>query len=595
MSVSTHRIFHSTPLFTPGTQRAYPPPHILVVLPSHSCYKPHFGVRSLAADSPIIPMAVDLSGGKMVVELVGAFNDLTGRMGEISTTFSSQLLFKSLKLTIPLLNSLPHSSDGRPPLSRALSIACLLADLHMDAEVISAGLLREAVEAGVLTMLEVKSQISSSTGHLLHENLRMKYAPSKVDVLDDESASALRKFCLAYYDIRAVILELVIKLDTMRNIDHLLQHQQQTLSLEVMKIYAPLAHAVGAVAISLELEDIAFQYLFPYSYNYIDAWLRSHETENMSHIKVCKDELIQVLNRDSELEELVDDISIKSRYKSRFSTMKKLLRDGRRPEEVNDLLGLRIILNPKPGSDLMERGLRACYRTSEVIRSMWKEITDRTKDYITNPKANGYRSLHLVVDVGKHGMVGRALMEIQIRTKEMDLMADAGAAAHSLYKGGLTDPQEAKRLKAIMLAAAELAALRLRDLPMPSHRRFDISQKDRVFSLLDKNGDGRISIDELTEVMEDLGAGGNDAQDLMKLLDTNSDGSLSSDEFDLFQKQIELMRSLEERDDHYKAMLGNKLEITDSTGLIQVYRKELGDKLTLNSYFQHDDQRMPLP
>ncbi|KAH0449058.1 hypothetical protein IEQ34_022858 [Dendrobium chrysotoxum] len=162
-------------------------------------------------------------------------------------------------------------------------------------------------------------------------------------------------------------------------------------------------------------------------------------------------------------------------------------------------------------------------------------------------------------------------------------------------KLGLVEEIRAKRLKEIMLAAAELAALRLRDLPMPSHRRFDISQKDRVFSLLDKNGDGRISIDELTEVMEDLGAGGNDAQDLMKLLDTNSDGSLSSDEFDLFQKQIELMRSLEERDYHYKAMLGNKLEMTDSTGLIQVYRKELGDKLTLNSYFQHDDQRMPLP
>ena len=92
-----------------------------------------------------------------------------------------------------------------------------------------------------------------------------------------------------------------------------------------------------------------------------------------------------------------------------------------------------------------------------------------------------------------------------------------------------------------MLAAAELAALRLRDLPSSNERGLDIDQTNRVFRLLDKNGDGRICIEELTEVMEELGAGGKDAQELMLLLDANSDGSLSSDEFDVFQRQVNVL------------------------------------------------------
>lgn len=89
-----------------------------------------------------------------------------------------------------------------------------------------------------------------------------------------------------------------------------------------------------------------------------------------------------------------------------------------------------------------------------------------------------------------------------------------------------------------MLAAAELAALRLQDLPSANHKDLETDRRDRVFRLLDKNGDGRISIEELMEVMEELGASGDDAREMMQLLDSNSDGSLSSDEFDAFQKQV---------------------------------------------------------
>ncbi|KAL2922297.1 putative GTP diphosphokinase CRSH chloroplastic [Bienertia sinuspersici] len=453
--------------------------------------------------------------------------------------------------------------------------------LQMDAEVIAAGILREVWEAGVISIQEVRERIGTATAHLLHESIRVKKAPFRAEILDDDNAAALRKFCLTYYDIRAVVLDLALRLDMMRHLDYLPRYQQQVVSLEVMKIHAPLAHAVGTYLLSLELEDLSFRYLFPSSYLYVDTWLKSHEKGSKDLIETCRDNLFESLSTDPSLQSMVDNISVKGRYKSRFSTMKKLIKDGRRPEEVYDIMGLRVVLKPKQGADMTERGEKACYRTQAIVQSLWKEMPRRTKDYIAKPKPNGYKSLHMAVDVSvdRHAI---PLMEIQIRTTEMDVLASGGTASHSLYKSGLTDPEEAKRLKAIMVAAAELAALRLKDLPSVCHTNADIHQRDKVFYLLDKNGDGRISIEELTEVMEELGAQQEDAQEMMELLDANSDGSLSSDEFDSFQKQVELMRNINDRDEEYKTMLEEKLPVADESGLIQIYRKELSNGVAIS-------------
>ncbi|GFP83643.1 probable gtp diphosphokinase crsh chloroplastic [Phtheirospermum japonicum] len=436
----------------------------------------------------------------------------------------------------------------------------------MDAEVISAGILRQVIEGGTnVSMHQLRDRIGTATVHLLHESMRLNNISSKVDELDDETASALRKFCLTYYDVRAIILDLVLKLDTMRHLDTLPRYKQQMISLEVMKIYAPLAHAVGAHLLSLELEDLSFQYLFPYSYLYIDTWLKSHD--ETTNIDIYKEKLLQTLRADRYLTEMVRDISVEGRYKSRYSTMKKLLRDGRKPEQVNDILGLRVVLSPAHGVVDSEK---ACYRAQEIIRSLWKEMPSRSKDYIVRPKANGYKSLHMAVDIGSEygGRTRPPLMEIQIRTAEMDMLAAGGTASHALYKGGLTDPEEAKRLKAIMMAAAELAALRLKDYPSAN---LESDHRNRVFRLLDKNGDGKISIEELMEVMEELGAKGEDAREMMQVLDSNSDGSLSSDEFDLFQKQVELMRNLEYRDIECKTLLNKKLHMEDGIRKVVIF------------------------
>lgn len=141
---------------------------------------------------------------------------------------------------------------------------------------------------------------------------------------------------------------------------------------------------------------------------------------------------------------------------------------------------------------------------------------------------------------------------------------------------------QAKRLKAIMMAAAELAAVRLKDIPSTNSKLIEMDRRDRVFCLLDKNGDGKISIEELTEVMEELGARGEDAREMMQLLDSNSDGSLSSDEFDMFQKQVVFMRNLEFRDDQYKMVLNDKLQMGDRSDFINSCREERGDSLPVS-------------
>ena len=227
----------------------------------------------------------------------------------------------------------------------------------------------------------------------------------------------------------------------MRHLHHLPRYQQHIHALQVFQIHAPLAHALGTNYLSLQLEDIAFQYLFPSSYLFLDAWLRGHEVGGTSIIDIYRDELLHALEADELLAAMVDGISVKGRYKSRYSTMKKILKDGRKPEEVNDVLGLRVILNPRPGDGTLELGEQACYRTRQIIQSLWKEIPHRTKDYIAKPKKNGYRSLHMAVDVSDNGRA-RPLMEVQIRTTQMDRLAVGGAASHSLYKGGVTDPEE---------------------------------------------------------------------------------------------------------------------------------------------------------
>jgi GTP pyrophosphokinase len=314
----------------------------------------------------------------------------------------------------------------------------------MDAEVISTGLLREVVDAGLVSYALVEESLGGNIARLLRDCSRVRHIPSRVETLDDDSATALRQFCLAFHDIRAVVVELASQLDIMQHIHSIPRYRQQILALETMQIYAPLAHAIGTGPMALELEDLGFRVLFPDSYTYIENWLRSHWEDGSGVVDEAKGLLAAKLEEDGQLQHLVSSLTVSGRYKSRFSTMRKLLKDGRKPEEVYDVLGLRVILDPKVDGDPLkqrENGVRACYRAMEVATSLWREVPGRLKDYIANRKENGYESLHLAVHLSAENE-NRPPMEIQIRTEDMHAAAVSGEASHSLYKGGLNDSEQ---------------------------------------------------------------------------------------------------------------------------------------------------------
>jgi GTP pyrophosphokinase len=146
---------------------------------------------------------------------------------------------------------------------------------QMDAEVIAAGLLREVVETGYLNISEVEKVLGNEVGVLLKDCSRVKYIPSLLETLDDASVKAVRQYCLAFHDVRAVVVEVAARLDTMRYVQVLPKYRQQILALETMQIYAPLAHAMGTGKISHELEDLVLRVLFQIHIPTLGAGLNS--------------------------------------------------------------------------------------------------------------------------------------------------------------------------------------------------------------------------------------------------------------------------------------------------------------------------------
>lgn len=499
-------------------------------------------------------------GGQLVADLTTAWDGLAGRLASSSASGKNpQHLLAALKLALSAMQQ--ASRDRRLILTRSLAVAYTLADLQMDVGVMAAGLLQPVVEAGLVGIQRVEQQLGSDVSRLLHDCMRFKRTLDQMDILDEESARAVRQFCLSYHDIRAISIEFSARLHQMRHLQGLPRYQQQILALEALQIHAPLAHAIGTKEVSSELEDLAFKVILPDSYESLDRWLRSHWPDGNSILEESKQRLSDALEQDEKLGFLLESFTISGRLKSRFSTMKKLLKDGRKPEDVYDIMGIRIVVSPKPSLDsskAREREHEACYRVLEVVRSIWTEVSGRFKDYIAKPKSNGYESLHVAVYLADAELT-RPSMELQIRTSTMDSMASGGDASHSLYKGGLTDPEQVQQLKKLMMAAAERAAFSLKELTGEAFLFNGQDEKDHVFMLFDKNSDGEISMAEFEQVMGELGADENQAHEVMQLVDTNKDGFVSADEFAEFKKKVHLLQGFDGFDKQFSSELGWKL------------------------------------
>jgi len=310
--------------------------------------------------------------------------------------------------------------SGEPYLTHPLSVAYLLADLKFDQTCVAVGLLHDVLEDTLTTRetlektfgAEVTELVDGLTKLARHEYVRR----------DDAQAETFRKMILASAkDIRVILVKLADRLHNMQTLEHLPPEKRRRISRETLEIYAPIAHRLGMARVKGDLEDLAFYYLYPHQY----TELHSRIAEKL---KVGKESIASLRVRLSKaLEESGIEAEISYRVKRSYSIYQKLRRQGIDISQLYDYLAFRIVT----------RDLKDTYAALGVVHQAWRPIPGRFKDYIAMPKPNLYQSLHTTV-VGERGQP----FEVQIRTREMDLVAEEGIAAHWHYKEGADPPKE---------------------------------------------------------------------------------------------------------------------------------------------------------
>jgi GTP diphosphokinase / guanosine-3',5'-bis(diphosphate) 3'-diphosphatase len=309
--------------------------------------------------------------------------------------------------------------SGEPFVYHPLATADILVDLRMDSTTIAAGILHDVLEDTEITKEQLETQFGEELADIVDGVTKLKRLPA--ENLEEAQAESLRKMIVAMSrDVRVIIIKLADRLHNMRTLAYLKRENQLKKATETLEIYAPLAHRLGIYSVKWELEDLAFATLHPRRYAEIKRLVAARRGDREAFIDATAQELLR------HLAEAGIEAEVKGRVKHFYSIYNKMVRRNKEFNEIYDLTGLRVIVDD----------VRDCYGTLGVIHSLWKPIPGRFKDYIAMPKFNMYQSLHTTV-MSNEGK----LLEIQIRTREMDTIAEYGVAAHWMYKHGLKDSQ----------------------------------------------------------------------------------------------------------------------------------------------------------
>ena len=302
--------------------------------------------------------------------------------------------------------------SGDPFLAHPVSVALILAEQKLDSVTIAAGLLHDVLEDTSISREAIQKEFGEEI--LLLVDGVTKIQKFQMKSRQERQAETYRKMLLSMaQDIRVIIIKFADRLHNLRTLKYLAPDKIAMISGETLDIYAPLAHRLGMAKIKWELEDLAFKYLYPQEYKEIVSKVVASRDDREVLVESFAEPLRKAL-----MEENIE-ATVVGRPKHFYSIYRKMLQRGKPFEEVYDLLALRIIT----------KNLRDCYHALGVIHSIWKPLQDRFKDYISMPKSNGYQSLHTTVFSEKG-----TILEIQIRTREMNQVAEEGIAAHWLYK-----------------------------------------------------------------------------------------------------------------------------------------------------------------
>lgn len=303
--------------------------------------------------------------------------------------------------------------SGEDYISHPLEVARILANMHMDHQSIMAAILHDVLEDTPLDKSVLAEKFGDEVANLVD-------GVSKLELINFETraeaqAENLRKMMLAMAkDIRVILVKLADRLHNLRTLDSLVREKQRRIARETLEIYAPIASRLGMNTFKVEFEDLGFSYLYPVRYRVLKEAVRKARGNRKEIIHAIESNLKNRLEQ-----EQVIPFVILGREKHLYSLYKKMRQKELSLSEIMDVYAIRILVDK----------VDTCYRVLGVVHNLYKPVHGRFKDYIAIPKANGYQSLHTTV-VGPFGVP----VEIQIRTEEMDRMAENGIAAHWLYK-----------------------------------------------------------------------------------------------------------------------------------------------------------------
>ena len=312
--------------------------------------------------------------------------------------------------------------SGEPYITHPVAVAGVLAELGLDVETLIAAILHDTIEDTPLRREEIASQFGEDVAELVDGVTKL----DKLKFRDRQEAAAesFRKMLLAMSrDLRVIMIKLADRLHNMRTLGAQSTEARIRIARETLEIYAPIAQRLGMSLVKSELQNLGFRALHPWRHAIIEKHIRSQPVvrrESMAQVEV---KLSQGLARDGLEHRLV------SRIKTPWSIYNKMRAEGKSFDQVMDVFGFRVVV----------RGVPDCYRSLGVVHAQFKPLDGRFRDFIAIPKANGYQSLHTVL-FGPYG----SPIEVQIRTEEMDLIAERGIAAHWTYKHGGDSPNSAQ-------------------------------------------------------------------------------------------------------------------------------------------------------
>ena len=341
------------------------------------------------------------------------FEDILDKVESYKPDFDEELLQKAY-----IFSAREHRgqvrSSGEPYLIHPLNVAYTLADMRLDETSIAVGLLHDVLEDTLTTKDKLQEIFGNDVAELVDGVTKIsRYAyVSK----EEQQAETFRKMLLAMVsDLRVVLVKLADRLHNMRTLEYLAEEKRIAVAKETLEIYAPIANRLGMGRIKSELEDLSLRWLHPREFEELDNAVKA----KMSVSADVVDRIKATLARKLKENDIEGDVT--GRVKSIYSIWSKMRRQEIDIGQLYDYLAFRITAN----------SVKDCYASLGIIHQMWRPVPGRIKDYIAMPKPNFYQSLHTTV-VAERGQP----FEVQIRTREMDLIAEQGIAAHWKYKEG---------------------------------------------------------------------------------------------------------------------------------------------------------------